>query len=77
MDTQPHPGGPGDAPSEPKTNLLTRLHRTISAERELLVHPLFGVGAARVMVRARAEIRRINRGQGHLPADPLAPAPSR
>jgi len=66
MDTQPLPGGPGDAPSQRKSSLLTRLHRTISAERQLLVHPLFGVGAARVMVRARAEIRRINRGQDRL-----------
>jgi hypothetical protein len=38
-----------------------RLERTISSERQLLMHPLYGVGAARVMVRARAEIRRIRR----------------
>jgi hypothetical protein len=46
-----------------------RLERTISSERQLLMHPLFGVGAARVMVRARAEIRRIRRirGTGGMP----------
>jgi hypothetical protein len=42
---------------------MARLRRTISAERQLLAHPFFGVGAARVMVRARAEMRRIQRRQ--------------
>jgi hypothetical protein len=35
------------------------LRRTIKAERELLSHPLFSIGAARVMVQARADLRRL------------------
>ncbi len=42
-------------------SIEARRERTISSERQLLTHPLFGVGAARVMVRARAEINRIRR----------------
>ena len=51
------------ATSSPQPGLIERLRRTIAAERPLLVHPLFGVGAARVMVRAQAEIRRIERSR--------------
>jgi hypothetical protein len=36
------------------------LRRTINAERELLAHPLFSIGAARVMIQARADLRRLN-----------------
>jgi len=40
---------------------IARLRRTIAAERELLGHPVFAVGAAHVIVDARTEIRRIQR----------------
>jgi len=40
---------------------IARLRRTIAAERELLGHPVFAVGAAHVIVDARMEIRRIQR----------------
>jgi hypothetical protein len=36
------------------------LRRTINAERQLLAHPLFSIGAARVMVQARADLRRLD-----------------
>jgi hypothetical protein len=36
------------------------LRRTIDAERQLLAHPLFSFGAARVMVQARADLRRLD-----------------
>jgi hypothetical protein len=41
--------------------LIARLRQTIAAERELLGHPVFAIGAARVIVDARSEIRRIER----------------
>jgi hypothetical protein len=42
------------------------LRRTIAAERQLLPHPLFSIGAARVMVQARADLRRLERtSAGH------------
>jgi hypothetical protein len=40
---------------------IARLRRTIAAERELLGHPVFEVGAAHVIMHARLEIRRIER----------------
>jgi hypothetical protein len=44
----------------PQINRLrAALRRTIAAERQLLPHPLFSIGAARVMVRARADLRRL------------------
>jgi hypothetical protein len=39
---------------------LASLRRTINAERQLLAHPLFSIGAARVMVQARADLRRLD-----------------
>jgi len=41
--------------------LRASLRRTIAAERQLLPHPLFSIGAARVMVQARADLRRLDR----------------
>jgi hypothetical protein len=38
---------------------IARLRRTIAAECELLGNPIFAVGAAHVIVDARAEIRRL------------------
>ncbi|MDP9271167.1 MAG: hypothetical protein M3P14_09405 [Chloroflexota bacterium] len=40
---------------------IARLRQTIAAERELLGHPVFAIGAARVIVDSRSEIRRIER----------------
>ena len=41
--------------------LMASLRRTIAAERQLLPHPLFSIGAAHVMVQARADLRRLER----------------
>jgi len=41
--------------------LIASLKRTIAAERQLLRHPLFSIGAAHVMVQARADLRRLER----------------
>jgi hypothetical protein len=43
--------------------LRASLRRTIAAERQLLPHPLFSTGAATVMPRARANLRRLERFQ--------------
>jgi len=43
--------------------LMASLRRTIAAERQLLAHPLFSIGAAHVMVRASADLRRLARTQ--------------
>jgi hypothetical protein len=36
--------------------IVAALRRTIAAERQLLSHPVFGMRAAHVMVRARADL---------------------
>ena len=41
--------------------LIEALQRTIASERELLAHPRFEIGAARVMVDAQSQLRRIER----------------
>ncbi len=58
-----HAFGEPEPPGHRPVSLLGRLNHTLATERQLLVHPLFGVGAARVMVRARAEMRRIRHTQ--------------
>ena len=52
---------PGAALRRATDRLVANLRRTISAEKPLLAHPLYGYGAAHVVVEARSELRRIER----------------
>jgi len=45
--------------------MIAALRRTIAAERPLLAHPVYAPGAARVMLQARSDIRRLRQALAH------------